>query len=154
MTFEDLMDNLGHSIGLDEFKPNEDGVCELISEEVTVTLQHCPEVKTVLCTAVLGEASAGEAAAVLKMMLEKNFLYVGTRGSTVAIDPKTSLIYLTRYDGLDEIDASEFTDRVTAFLGTAIELQKEIENARQAALQGASGEGAPMAFGNNSVFMG
>ena len=116
MTFEELMADLGARLELDEFQPDEDGLCELYTDDFTVTLQGVPETGMVLTTGLLCELGPDPSAKFLRRLLEANFMYSETHGATISLDAANDCVMLTRYDRLNQVDGETFFKTVKLFL--------------------------------------
>lgn len=116
MKYEELMADLGKRLELDEFQPDEDGLCELYTDDFTVTFQNVPETGMVLTTGLLFELGPDPSAKFLRRLLEANFMYTETHGATISVDPTNGCVMLTRYDRLNQVDAETFFKTVELFM--------------------------------------
>lgn len=122
MNYEELMAELGKSVGLEDFGPDENGLCELYGEEATVSFQYVPEADMVLTTGLVCTIDDDAATAqFFRTFLEANFMFQRTRGSTLSVDPETNAVMLSRYDRLDELTIEKFLPIVERFVSTLVE---------------------------------
>lgn len=116
MTYEELMADLGARLELDEFQPDEDGLCEIHTDDFTVTFQGVPETDMVLTTGLLCELGPDPSAKFLRRLLEANFMYAQTHGATISVDAANDCVMLTRYDRLNQVDGEIFLKTVKLFM--------------------------------------
>lgn len=137
MTYHELMTGFGEKVDLPHFAPNEQGLCEIYSEQGTITFQHVPEEEMVLTTGVVCRLGAAPSARFYRTFLEANFMYQKTRGSTLSIDPETNAVMLTRYDRLCDLTLDRFVATVEAFATALVEWrewQYDADNAEVSAV--------------------
>ncbi len=115
MDFRELMADFAAKVGLEDFAPNAEGVCQLIDENTVITIQDCGEIGLILVTAPLAKLPARAAAGLLRRLLAANFLYEKTKGATLALDEKSGTLYLTRYDVLAQLDGEGLKARLENF---------------------------------------
>lgn len=115
MEYKELIADFGKRLGLDHFEPDEEGLCELDTDEFTVTLQHVPEHDMVLTTALVCELGPDPSAAFYRALLESNFMYQRTRGATLSVDAAANTVMLSRYDRLNQIDGEIFFRTIDGF---------------------------------------
>lgn len=135
MTYNELMNQFGKTVGLEDFTPNENGICEIYSEEGTVTFQYVPEAEVVLMTAPVCVLGDDPTPAFLRTFLEANFMYQKTRGSTLSIDPTTNCVMLSRYDRLGDLTVERLAATVESMVTALIEWRswyKEDEGVKDA----------------------
>ena len=48
MEYRELIADFAAKIGLEDFAPNEEGVCQLIDENTVITIQDCGEIGLIL----------------------------------------------------------------------------------------------------------
>jgi len=121
MKYEELMAEFGKTIGFENFTPDEDGICEIVSELGTVTFQYVPEGDVVLMTGLVCELSAEPTSTFLRTFLEANFMYQRTRGSTLSIDPDTNCVMLSRYDRLGDLTVKRLSATLEAFVAALMD---------------------------------
>jgi len=119
MTFAKLLEELSGALGI----PVEDagGACALQAEGYTVVLQLAggPDGDILFTHADLGEIPPDRRPAVAKAALEANYLYRGTGGATLALDPATGHLHLQRYDWLDRLEKDKAFEVLGRFADTA-----------------------------------
>ncbi len=115
MEFRELMADFAAKVGLEDFSPNAEGVCQLIDENTVITIQDCGEIGLILVTAPLAKLPARAGARLLRALLAANFLYEKTMGATIALDEENGMLYLTRYDALAQLDGERLKTRLEHF---------------------------------------
>ena len=116
MKYDELMVDLGKRFELKDFRPDEDGYCEIYADDFTVTFQHVPETDMVLTTCLVCELGPEPSAKFYRRLLEANFMYKETHGATLSIDPEAETVMLSRYDRLGQIDGESFYRTVEMFM--------------------------------------
>lgn len=121
MQFNELMTDFGKRLDLDEFQPDENGICEIDTDDFTVTFQYVPETEMVLTTGLLCELGPDPSATFFRTLLEANFMFNSTHGATVSVDPTNDCVMLARYDRLNQIDGDIFFKCVELFMQAMLE---------------------------------
>ena len=119
MTFEKLIEDLSARLGAEI--EDAGGAFALDVDGETVVLQQAglPAGDLLLMRADLGEVPPEKAAQLALAALEANFLYQGTGGATLAMDPAGGHLYIHRYDWLDRLDANMTVEALSHFADTA-----------------------------------
>ena len=128
MEYRELIADFAAKIGLEDFAPNEEGVCQLIDENMVITIQDCGEIGLILITAPMAKLPARTAGVLLRRLLAANFLYEKTMGATIALDEKSGMLYLTRYDALGQLDGEGLKARLESFATVLDQWRREIAN--------------------------
>lgn len=128
MEYRELIADFAAKVGLEDFAPNEEGVCQLIDENTVITIQDCGEIGLILITAPMAKLPARTAGVLLSRLLAANFLYEKTMGATIALDEKSGMLYLTRYDALGQLDGEGLKARLESFATVLDQWRREIAN--------------------------
>ncbi len=115
MDFKTLIAALGAKLGVE--LDGTDSACGLAVDGVDVVLQDAGDL--LLVRADLGEPPPQDPAALLRAMLEANFLYGGTGGATLAISPSDGHAHLQKYTWFERLDADGALLFVDRFAETA-----------------------------------
>ena len=125
MTFGELREGLDKKLGVEI--EDAGGAFALEIDGETVILQQADD-DLVLVRADLGEIPPERRDALASAALEANFLYRGTGGSTLAINPNDAHLHLQKYNWLERVDVdrafemlSRFAETVTAWKRLAAE---------------------------------
>ena len=114
MTFGGLIDVLGKRLGVEIEDAGGASALEIDGE--TVILQDAGEM--LLVRAEVGEIPADGREGILASAMEANFLYQGTGGATLAVNPADGRLHLQKYNWMERIDA----DSVLAAIGNMADI--------------------------------
>ncbi len=140
MDFQNIIAALGGKLGVE--LDGADGACGLAVDGVDVVLQDAGD--WLLVHTDLGEPPPQDPAALLRAMLEANFLYGGTGGATLAINPSDGHAHLQKYTWLERLDAESallFIDRFAETAARWIALLADYRPAGGEAAQSTSADG-------------
>jgi len=112
MTFGELIDGLGKSLGIE--LTDEGGAAAVLVDGNPIILQAAGD-DLVLVYADLGEIAPDCRDRVLAVAMEANFLYQGTGGATLAVDSRKGHLHLQKYNWLDRLDAEKAMTGLTRF---------------------------------------
>ena len=112
MTFGEVIEGIGKNLGVELV--DEGGAAAVQVDGNTVILQAADD-DLVLLHADLGEIVPENRDRVLAAAMEANFLYQGTGGATLAVDPRNGHLYLQKYNWLDRLDAEKAVTSLTRF---------------------------------------
>jgi len=131
MTYEELIEETGAEIGIEGFKPDDDGVCVLASEIGEIVIMNCKDGpgEMVLLNAAVSDVPP-EADAALMEALKSNRGFKGTKGATLSIDPEAKRFELARYVALGDLDPDKFVAIIEDFATALVEIRERLEGAR------------------------
>ena len=112
MTFGELIDGLGKSLGIE--LADEGGAAAVEVDGIPVVL-HMANDDLLLMHADLGEIAPESRERVFAAAMEANFLYQGTGGSTLAVDSRDGHLHLQKYNWLDRLDAEKAVTDIARF---------------------------------------
>ena len=115
MTFGEVIDGIGKNLGVELV--DEGGAAALQVDGNAVILQMAGD-DLVLVHADMGEIAPENRDRVLAAAMEANFLYQGTGGATLAVDPRNGHLYLQKYNWLDRLDVEKAVTNLTRFADT------------------------------------
>ena len=115
MTFGELVDKLGDRLGVE--LTDEGGAAAVEVDGIPVVLQRASD-DLLLVHADLGDIAPENREKVLAAAMEANFLYQGTGGATLAVDPRDGHLHLQKYNWLDRIDMDKVLSGLTRFADT------------------------------------
>jgi hypothetical protein len=101
VTFGELIDVLGKRLGVEI--EDAGGAAALEVDGETVILQDAGEL--LLVRAEVGEIPADGREGILASAMEANFLYQGTGGATLAVNPADGRLHLQKYNWMERLDA-------------------------------------------------
>ena len=115
MDFKRFVEALGKTLGMQ--LENVGGACGLDVDGVTVMLHDATDL--VLATAEIGPPPPEEGLETLfRTALKANWLYRGTGGATLAINPEDGSIWLEKYNFLERLDGEKGIEMITGFAET------------------------------------
>ena len=116
MDFKEFTESLGEVLGMR--LENAGGACGLDVDGVTVVIHDADDL--VLLAAEIGPPPPEEGLETLfSTVLKANWLYRGTGGATLAINPEDGCIWLEKYNFLERLDGAKGVEMVTRFAETA-----------------------------------
>lgn len=121
MTFGEFIDKLGAKLGV-EIEDAGGAFAFQVDGEVVVVQQADDDL--VLLRTDLGEIPPDRRDAFAVAALEGNYLYKGTGGATLAVNPADSHLHLQKYNWLGRLDADKAFDMLVRFADTAISWKK------------------------------
>ena len=133
MEYPELVKSLGGKLGIE--LDGADGAVGIEVDGMPVILQLAGgrDGDILFTHSDLGEAPAESMESLLESALQANFLYQGTGGATVAMNPADRHLHLQRYDWLARLDADRALEALTRFADTVAAWRRIIADCRQAA---------------------
>ena len=133
MEYPELVKSLGAKLGIE--LDGADGAVSIEVDGVPVILQLAGgrDGDILFTHSDLGEVPAERMESLLESALQANFLYQGTGGATVAMNPADRHLHLQRYDWLARLDADRALEALTRFADTVAAWRRIIADCRQAA---------------------
>ena len=117
MTFGKLIEELSAKLGVEI--EDAGGAFALEIDGETVILQQADD-DLVLVRADLGEIPPDRREVFAAAALEANFLYRGTGGATLAVNPSDGHLHLQKYNWLERIDLDKALDMLARFAETIV----------------------------------
>jgi len=144
MTFGELIDGLGKSLGIE--LTDEGGAAAVEVDGIPVVLQRASD-DLLLVHADLGEVAPENRDRVFAAAMEANFLYQGTGGATLAVDSRDGHLHLQKYNWLDRLDAEKAAADIARFAETVNVWKKLVAETATSAPAAANGSSAPVPGG-------
>ena len=116
MTFGEMVEVLGKNLGIE--LTDEGGAAAVQIDGNTVIL-HAAGDDLILIHADLGDIAPESRDRVLAVAMEANFLYQGTGGATLAVNPADAHLHLQKYNWLERMDADKMLETLSRFAETA-----------------------------------
>lgn len=124
--FKELMADTAAVLGLDGLEPDENGICEFISEEARIAVMWCPDAgDSVLVTAKVAEAVSGDS---LLTALKANHRFAETKGATVSIDPDDGAFTLSVHRPVASLDGEKMTRLLEDFMSAILSLRMIVDS--------------------------
>ncbi|MBX9742120.1 MAG: type III secretion system chaperone [Chthoniobacterales bacterium] len=125
--FNDLLRDLGKSVGLPDLKPSSDGLCSLrFDDRVTIDLECSEERGALIFSSIVGTLLPYQASKVYPELLEANLLWVGTGGATLGVDPATLSVFMCYQEKMEGMEFTRFQDLLKGFSDTALFWNKRL----------------------------
>ena len=121
MEFRRLIESLAEKIGIEI---NDEGGAAAVGIDGLTVILHQADEDLLLLHADLGEVPVAGRDALAVAALRANFLYQGTGGSTLAINPHNGHLHIQKYNWLDRLDADKALDTLSRFADTSLKWQK------------------------------
>ena len=131
MTFGELIDVLGKRLGVEI--EDAGGAFALEIDGETVILQDAGEL--LLVRAEVGEIPADGREGILASAMEANFLYQGTGGATLAVNPADGRLHLQKYNWMERIDAESALAAIGNMADTAAAWRRVLADYRSSAVR-------------------
>ena len=131
MTFGELIDVLGKRLGVEI--EDAGGAAALEIDGETVILQDAGEL--LLVRAEVGEIPADGREGILASAMEANFLYQGTGGATLAVNPADGRLVVQKYNWLERLDPETVFDTLERFADTAAAWRRILADYRSGAVR-------------------
>lgn len=123
-TFHELIADTAAYLGFDELEPDENGICEFISEEAQILVMGCPEAEdSVLVTAKVAPAIDHYN---LLLALKTNHRFLETKGATLSIDPEDESLVLSFHRPLHTLDGKKMAELLEAFMTVLLSLRETL----------------------------
>lgn len=123
-TFDELIADTAAYLGFDELEPDENGICEFISEEAQIVVMGCPEAEdAVLVTAKVAEAIDNYN---LLLALKTNHRFLETKGATISIDPEDESLVLSLHRPLFSLDGEKMAGLLEEFMAVLLSLRETL----------------------------
>ena len=121
MEFTRLIESLAEKLGIEIM--DEGGAAAVGIDGLTVLLHEADD-DLLLLHADLGEIPPAGRDALAVAALRANFLYQGTGGSTLAINPHDGHLHVQKYNWLDRLDPDTTFNTLMRFADTSLKWQK------------------------------
>jgi len=115
MTFGELLEGIGKNLGVELA---DEGGAAAVEVDGNPIVLHMADDDLLLIHADLGEMAPENRDRIRAVALEANFLYQGTGGATLAVDPNSGRLHLQKYNWLDRLDAENAVESLTRFADT------------------------------------
>ena len=120
MTFSGLLQLASERLGVEI--EDAGGAAGVAIDGAPVVLQDAGGL--LLLRAELGTIPAKGREAVLAAAMEANWLYQGTGGATLAINPRNGHLHIQKYNWLERLDPDKALDTLSRFADTSLKWQK------------------------------
>ncbi len=115
MTFGEVIDGIGKNLGLELA---DEGGAAAVQVDGNPIILHMAGDDLLLIHADIGEIPPENRDRICAAALEANFLYQGTGGATLAVDPNSGHLHLQKYNWLGRLDVEKAMESLTRFADT------------------------------------
>ena len=114
-TFEEIIAETGTILGIEDFEPDAEGCCVIVSEEAEISLMYCPDAgeKVLLTTKIMDLPY--EKNNLFVAALEANHQFAATKGATVSFDEEDNSLALSMYLPLGILTAEFLVAKIEDF---------------------------------------
>lgn len=130
MEYRELMDAFAAKCGV-ESPDAKDGVAVFDIDGMTVGFVHDETSGTVMVVAEIGYPPPDANGKFGEIMLKSNYLYNGTNGAVLCMNPETSAYALMQTWSLDPLDVETFAKNVESFFNNAEKWKEVLLGMRQ-----------------------
>ncbi len=141
MRFSELLNILSEQLG---GEIADDGGATAVEIDGLSILLHQADDDLLLLLADLGDIPADLREKIVTAAMEANYLYQGTGGATLAVNPNDGHLNLQQYNWLERLDAEKALDTLSRFADTALAWKNIISDVAAAPLE-------PPKFGNDFI---
>lgn len=128
MTFEELMKDFASVLGAEALAPDvETGTCVFDFDGNEVTFAKDPQTEAVVMTAEIGDLPDEGFETFAHILMEANFMRLGTAGAVMGIDPGLETCCLRRRDPLASLDGKAYAEIVETFLNVLEAWQRRLD---------------------------
>ena len=147
MQFEELIQGLAEKMGVgSEIEVDDEQRCFLEFDDMGVVIQGVDAAEAVVLLSPIGMPPPENPAQLYRSLLEANYLFQGTSGATLSVEPERGGVNLCRQLDARMLDVEGLMQALDAFLNTLAAWKAYLEGYRpDAEADGASaGEGTPL----------
>ncbi len=114
-TFEEIIAETGTILGIEDFEPDAEGCCVIVSEEAEISLMYCPDAgnKVLITTKIMDLPLDNDN--LLVAALEANHRFAETKGATISLDDEDNSLALSLYLPLDILTAEFLVAKIEDF---------------------------------------
>ena len=132
MRFPDILDALSSELGIEIMDEGGATAIEIDGQDVILNLANDD---LLFIHADLGEIPPDRRERIVAAAMEANFLYQGTGGSTLAVNPYDGHLHLQKYNWLERLDSDKALDALTRFADIALAWRDIVSDAATAPIE-------------------
>lgn len=131
MNLTNFIENFAGKSGLEGLTVDNNGYCAFTVDGMAIKLQEYQEKDIVLIYGELGDLPAEQDCKFFKALLKMNYLFTGTRGATISLDPENEKLMLQQlYSEFSRNDADAICSKLEEFTNSLEELQRFLNDYR------------------------
>ena len=131
MQFEELINGFAGRFGIQDAQIN-DGATVFDIDEMTVGFVYDNMAASIMAVAEIGYPPPDANGKFGEIMLKSNYLYNGTQGAVLCMNPETAAYALMQTWAIEALDVETFAKNVEAFIGNAEKWKEVLSNMREA----------------------
>lgn len=143
---DSFLAEIGASVGKN-IRLNEQGISAFTYEDLTIVIEVPETIPSFFVyTKLTSLAQSKDEHALMKKLLQLNYLQQETRGGCISLDPMNDEVMFSYSDRVTEVAATDFRNILENFIDTALTLVKavdSVENSASASSNKASAESQP-----------
>lgn len=113
---QQFLKELGEQIGLPELAFNEENLCFIEADQLPIQLEWEPDSNQLVFLSAVGQSPTEKREAFFEALLRENFLYHGTVGETLSVEPNSGRVMLCYLIQLDFWPVSLALRRFVSFI--------------------------------------
>lgn len=126
MEYSELIQKTGNIFGLEEWEPDEDGLCSLIAEEAEINLVcNDSDRDIILITSGIIELPVDCPADILTMALDSNYKFAETKGATLSLDKEENMLILSTTVKVSATTPEKLASELEKFASTLLALREK-----------------------------
>ncbi len=120
MSAQEILQALRTLLGLPDLTFNEDGVCCIyIPGELEIQIEWDPDSRKLIALGSIGPLGDDPDGSLARSLLAANFLFSGTRGESLSLEPDTRKVFLCAAFSVANESAAPLIDWFEGFVDTA-----------------------------------
>jgi hypothetical protein len=132
--FQNLLKELGASVGLPDLKPSDDGLCSLrFDDRVTIDLECNDETGAIIFSSIVATLLPYQTEKLYPELLEANLLWAGTGGGTLGVDPATLSVFICYQEKIIGMEFLRFQELLKGFSDVALFWNKRLQEGENSA---------------------
>ncbi len=130
--FQNLLKDLGSSVGLPDLKPSDDGLCSLrFDDRVTIDLESNDETGAMIFSSIVATLLPYQTEKLYAELLEANLLWAGTGGATLGVDPATLSVFMCYQEKIEGMEFLRFQELLKGFSDVALFWNKRLQQGEE-----------------------
>lgn len=138
-----LMAEFGAAVGIPDLKPDAESRCNMMFDDVAVSLQLGPDDESLYMYSLVGTVAESDTALAYPALLRANYAFGDTAGSTLSLDPRSGGIVLIRAERLETLRLARLEALVEDFVNAAERWAEQIRRGEYGAAGTARGDDEP-----------
>lgn len=125
---QNVLEEFGAAVGIPDLRPDDEHRCNMMIDDVALSFELGVGDESMYIYSLLGVVPDGDAENVYAALLHANYVFAGTGGSTLSVDPQTGGIVLIREERLETLRPPRFEAVLEEFVDIAERWMQRIES--------------------------